>query len=274
MYNNNEELSIQLRLNGFSFLVRDLHSGFVVRSGDYQYYSTEAVVAAIYGAAGGDRGACSTVDAVCGELCGEFAAVSVEWNVAAAQLVPAEFFDPRIARDYMVAANLVDFAAAPVQSTLFQVSAFDALHGISSGISSGDEMVAVWQAEGELWQAVNSLWPQAVHKHPLLRKFDLQCVEQMVVLCVMHDMVHVFQYQNLSLIYGESMAFHSAEELLFVVRALAYPPVTSFAHRDLSPHPHIHVVNGGLLSCESSASDSAVRQIMKLFGQHFHKVTC
>lgn len=260
MYNNNEELSIQLRLNGFSFLVRDLHSGFVVRSGDYRYYSTEAVVAAIYGAAGGDRGACSTVDAVCGELCGEFAAVSVEWNVAAAQLVPAEFFDPRIARDYMVAANLVDFAAVPVQSTLFQVD--------------NGEMVAVWQAEGELLLAVSSLWPQAVHTHPLLRKFDLQCVEQMVVLCVMHDMVHVFQYQNLSLIYGESMAFHSAEELLFVVRALAYPPVTSFAHRDLSPHPHIHVVNGGLLSCESSASDSAVRQVMKLFGQHFHKVTC
>ncbi|MDE6499793.1 MAG: DUF3822 family protein [Rikenella sp.] len=185
------EISIQIGLNGFSFVVFDLDpTGFggeaIVRSVAYRDTDMASILVS--------EPMLTAVDPPMGRV---FVGCATD-NVL---LVPQLLFEPERAEQYLTAANMY----VPEMTTL------------SNNLLSA-QAAAVWQVDAGLAAGLLQLYPGALFYHPLLLELDATptgCVQaildgELVHLTVCHDRLYA----------AETLRVDTPEELLYYIQKL------------------------------------------------------
>lgn len=189
-YLRNRELSIQVGLNGFSFVVFDVSPGMggeaILRSVAYRDADMAAILA---------REPMLTASAP--PLNRVFIGCSTD-NVL---LVPQPLFEPERAEQYLTAVNMY-------------VSGMTTL---SNNLLSG-QAAAVWQADSGLVAGLLQLYPGALFYHPLL--LELEATPSNHVHAVLDgDLVHLTICHE-GLYAAETLRADMPEELLYYIQKL------------------------------------------------------
>lgn len=197
-YYPSQDLSIQITLNGFSFVIVDHHSGNVVCNKCYDHCDIDYIFSGEH------------------VLSQNFANVNVLWNVTQVQLMPQTMFNPQNSRAYMVAANLVDFSIP--QHTLSGI-----LRVSNIGVQGG--VVALWQVDAGILEKLETYLVtnagRICHCHPLMEEYDCLCHEKMMILNFIDSIVHVSYFHGQNITFGESVDYQSVEALLHLVRKIS-----------------------------------------------------
>lgn len=128
-YISTKEISIQISLDGYSFMMHDTQSARVLHAFESVGHNFSLI----------------------GEyLRLDHQGVRVIWNVARAQVIPLEVFDESLCEQYMEMANLKGFGRE-------EVSLWGAHHG--------GQWVAIWQADAQLYKALMAI----LRRDPVLR---------------------------------------------------------------------------------------------------------
>lgn len=189
-YLRNRELSIQVGLNGFSFVVFDISPGMggeaILRSVAYRDTDMASILA---------REPMLTASAP--PLNRVFVGCSTD-NVL---LVPQALFEPERAEQYLTAANMY----MPGMTTL------------SNNLLS-EQAAAVWQVDSGLVSGLLQLYPGALFYHPLL--LELESTPAHYVHAVLDgDMVHLTICHE-GLYAAETLRADTPEELLYYIQKL------------------------------------------------------
>lgn len=189
-YLRNRELSIQVGLNGFSFVVFDISPGMggeaILRSVAYRDTDMASILA---------REPMLTASAP--PLNRVFVGCSTD-NVL---LVPQTLFEPERAEQYLTAANMY----MPGMTTL------------SNNLLS-EQAAAVWQVDSGLVSGLLQLYPGALFYHPLLLELESTPANHVHAL-LDEDMVHLTICHE-GLYAAETLRADTPEELLYYIQKL------------------------------------------------------
>lgn len=189
-YLKSRELSIQVGLNGFSFVVFDISPGMggeaILRSVAYRDTDMASILARE-----------PMLTAAAPPLDRVFVGCSTD-NVL---LIPQPLFEPERAEQYLKAANMY----VPGMTTL------------SNNLLSG-QAAAVWQADAELVAGLMQLYPEALFYHPLLLEVDATQANQ-VHAVLDGDLVHLTVCHT-GLYAAETLRADTPEELLYYIQKL------------------------------------------------------
>ena len=189
-YLRSRELSIQVGLNGFSFVVFDISPGMggeaILRSVAYRDTDMASILARE-----------PMLTAAAPPLDRVFVGCSTD-NVL---LIPQPLFEPERAEQYLKAANMY----VPGMTTL------------SNNLLSG-QAAAVWQADAGLVAGMMQLYPGALFYHPLLLEVDAVQANQ-VHAVLDGDLVHLTVCHT-GLYAAETLRADSPEELLYYIQKL------------------------------------------------------
>lgn len=189
-YLKSRELSIQVGLNGFSFVVFDISPGMggeaILRSVAYRDTDMASILARE-----------PMLTAAAPPLDRVFVGCSTD-NVL---LIPQPLFEPERAEQYLKAANMY----VPGMTTL------------SNNLLSG-QAAAVWQADAELVAGLMQLYPEALFYHPLLLEVDATQANQ-VHAVLDGDLVHLTVCHT-GLYAAETLRVDTPEELLYYIQKL------------------------------------------------------
>lgn len=186
------EISIQIGLNGFSFVVFDL---------DPAGFGGEAIVRAVaYRET--DMAAMLLNEHMLTALEPPLGRVFVGCSTDNVLLVPQPLFEPERAEQYLVAANMY----VPEMTTL------------SNNLLSA-QAAAVWQVDAGLAAGLLQLYPGALFYHPLL--LELEATPANHVQAILDgDLVHL-TICNDRLYAAETLRADTPEELLYYIQRLA-----------------------------------------------------
>lgn len=198
-YSRSRELSIQLSLNGFSFVVFDLSPGgggeAILRSVAYRENDIESIL---------QREPMLT--AIEPPLERVFVSCSTDHVL----LIPQPLFEPERAEQYLVAANMY----VPGMTTL------------SNNLLSA-QAAAVWQVDAGSAAGLLQLYPGALFYHPLLLELEATPANhihaildgELVHLTICHDRLYA----------AESFRAETPEELLYyILRLVKHDGFTSY----------------------------------------------
>lgn len=185
------ELSIQIGLNGFSFVVFDLSPGMggeaILRSVAYRDTDMVSILARE-----------PMLTAAMPPLNRVFVGCSTDHVL----LIPQPLFEPERAEQYLTAANMY----VPGMTTL------------SNNLLS-DRAAAVWQADSGLVAGLLQLYPGALFYHPLL--LELEATPANHVHAVLDgDFVHLTVCHGSELYAAETLRADTPEELLYYTQKL------------------------------------------------------
>ncbi len=189
-YLKSRELSIQVGLNGFSFVVFDISPGMggeaILRSVAYRDTDMASILARE-----------PMLTAAAPPLDRVFVGCSTD-NVL---LIPQPLFEPERAEQYLKAANMY----VPGMTTL------------SNNLLSG-QAAAVWQTDAGLVAGLMQLYPEALFYHPLLLEVDATQANQ-VHAVLDGDLVHLTVCHT-GLYAAETLRADTPEELLYYIQKL------------------------------------------------------
>ena len=189
-YTRSRELSIQVGLNGFSFVVFDISTGMggeaILRSVAYRDTDMASILARE-----------PMLTATDPPLNRVFVGSSTDDVL----LVPQPLFEPERAEQYLVAANMY----VPGMTTL------------SNNLLSS-QAAAVWQADSGLVAGLLQLYPGALFYHPLLLELDTTPTNH-VHAVLDGDLVHLTVCHS-GLYAAETLRADTPEELLYYIQKL------------------------------------------------------
>lgn len=184
-YNSTKEISIQISLDGYSFMMHDPESGQVFHAVECQDHNFSLLS---------------------DYLTLEHSGVTVIWNSAQAQVIPMEIFDESLCAKYMAMSNLTDL-------TRDEVSLWSAHH-------SG-QWVALWQADAQVYQALQTAFQdqELRHLHPLLIEVEEEPSPETVTINLMGNTAHIKIYNRMGeLTFAESAVINNYNDILLLVR--------------------------------------------------------
>lgn len=190
-YTRYRELSIQVGLNGFSFVVFDVSPGMggeaILRSIAYRDTDMASILAR--------EPMLTAADPPLGR-------VFVGCSTDRVLLIPQPLFEPDRAEQYLTAANMY----TPGMTTL------------SNDLLSG-QAAAVWQVDSGLVAGLLQLYPGALFYHPLLLELESTPADH-VQAVLDGDFVHLTVYHGSQLYAAETLCAESPEELLYYIQKL------------------------------------------------------
>lgn len=184
-----KEISIQISLDGYSFMMHDLQSGYVFHAFECMDHNFSLIQDYL--------------------MLDHSAGVRVVWNVDQAQVIPMEIFDESLCLKYMEMANLKSLVKA-------EVSLWEAHHQ--------GQWVAIWQADAQVYQRLMETLEnqQTTHTHPLLIQIEEEPSPETVTINLLGHTAHIKIYNRLGeLTFAESMAVSNYNDLLLMVRQSA-----------------------------------------------------
>lgn len=207
--NQSRELSIQITLNGFSFLVAEFgpdHSAGAEYESEYGRSddpSNDVTMNVIHTA---EYQAHSLPDIIACEpmLEESYARVAIGFSTDRSLLIPHALFDPQRASQYLDAANLTHHTDA----TLYNATL-------------SDTAVAVWQSDSQLIDALSAFYPEAYLYHTIQLHVDQPRPNSVSVIVDDFDtpddigrIAHIIVSDS-ALNQAETIQFHTPDELLY-----------------------------------------------------------
>lgn len=184
-YSSTKEISIQISLDGYSFMMHEPQSGHVFHAFECQDHNFSLLTEYL------------TLD---------HQGITVIWNTDSVQVIPLEIFDESLCGQYMEMSNLKDL-------TKSELSLWSAHHG--------GQWVAIWQADAGVYQALQETLQglEPLHIHPLLMQTEEEPSPETVAINLLSNIAHIKIYNRLGeLTFAESMVVNNYNDILLIAR--------------------------------------------------------